>query len=164
MRYLFFITIFIVLFSIPCFSRTCKILCTIVSPFLTQPGLLVMGGCIIGWVSSVVQLPSVCASTLSGTHVFRFRAVYIAERIITEPRSGKLYGGRFLYEVNPRELTAIPSKISVLEIIHHDVSKLSELSPVFDLTWDLDLIRDHCDNALISLMDNATTLSGDGQW
>ena len=121
-------------FPIPCFSRTCKILCTIVSPFLTQPGLLVMGGCIIGWVSSVVQLPSVCASTLSGTHVFRFRAVYIAERIITEPRSGKLYGGRFLYEGNPRELTAIPSKISVLEIIHHDVSKLSELSPIFDLT------------------------------
>jgi hypothetical protein len=28
-----------------------------------------MGGCIIGWVSSVVQLPSVCASTLSGTRL-----------------------------------------------------------------------------------------------
>lgn len=51
------------------FFRACKILCTIVSPFLTQPGLLVMGGCIIGWVSSVVQLPSVCVSTLSGSRL-----------------------------------------------------------------------------------------------
>lgn len=68
MRYLLFIILFTVL-SVLCSSRTCKLLCTIVSPFLTQPGLLVMGGCIIGWVSSVVQLPSVCASTLSGTRL-----------------------------------------------------------------------------------------------
>ncbi|KAH7173451.1 uncharacterized protein B0J16DRAFT_350147 [Fusarium flagelliforme] len=122
-----------------------------------------MGGCIIGWVSSVVQLPSVCASTLSGTHVFRFRAVYIAERIITEPRSGKLYGGRFLYEGNPRELTAIPSKISVLEIIHHGFKTKRTFSH-FRSHLRSQSIRDQCDNAPIDSTNNATRLFSDGHW
>lgn len=41
--------------------------------------------------------------------------------------------GTILYEGNHRELTAIPSKISVLEIIHHDVSKLRDFPPILDL-------------------------------
>lgn len=47
---LFFVVVFLI---VSCLPPHCKILCTIVSPFLTQLGLLVMGGCITGWVSSV---------------------------------------------------------------------------------------------------------------
>ncbi|KAH6994099.1 hypothetical protein EDB82DRAFT_182928 [Fusarium venenatum] len=149
MRYLFFITIFIVFSHFLFFFRACKILCTIVSPFLTQPGLLVMGGCIIGWVSSVVQLPSVCVSTLSGSRLsvpgcFYRRTNNYGTKVC------KAVGGRFLYEGNPRELTAIPSKISVLEIIHHDVSKLHDFSSILDLT---------CNRLLIYLETVRTTYS-----
>lgn len=114
------------------FFRVCKILCTIVSPFLTQPGLLVMGGCIIGWVSSVVQLPCVCVSTLSGSRLSVSGCFYRRTNNYGT-KVWKAVGGTILYEGNHRELTAIPSKISVLEIIHHDVSKLRDFPPVLDL-------------------------------
>jgi hypothetical protein len=98
-----------------------------------------MGGCIIGWVSSVVQLPSVCVSTLSGTRLsvpgrFHRKTNNYGTKV------WKAVWGTVLYEGNPQELTAIPSKISVLEIIHYDVSKLREFPPVFNLTCDRLLI------------------------
>lgn len=161
MRYLFFITIFIVLFSIPCFSRTCKILCTIVSPFLTQPGLLVMGGCIIGWVSSVVQLPSVCASTLSGTRLSVPSRLYRRTNNYGAKVWKAVWGTIFIWG----ESTGVDGYTEQNFSPRDNTSWCFKTKPTFS-RFRSDLgsqsIGDQCDNALIDSMNNATTLSSDG--
>lgn len=91
------IPLFLVLI-IFCLPRDCKILCTIVSPFLTQLGLLVMGGCITEWVS--VSSVALCMrlaflrGTILGSELASFcKAIHV----IKEERPGNLRGDDFIH-------------------------------------------------------------------
>ncbi|KAH7260226.1 hypothetical protein B0J15DRAFT_282211 [Fusarium solani] len=76
---LFFVVVFLI---VSCLPPHCKILCTIVSPFLTQLGLLVMGGCITGWVSSVFFSCPLYAPRVSAARTSRFRPFFYYKAII----------------------------------------------------------------------------------
>lgn len=108
MRYLLFIILFTVL-SVLCSSRTCKLLCTIVSPF-SDTTWAVSNGWLYYWMGFLCCSVALCMRIDSQRHTSRFQAVFTAKRIIQGAKVCKAGGETILYEGIPRELTAIPSK------------------------------------------------------